>query len=194
MMEKKFDGSKICKICKKEKAHISDGSRHGTGWIWKDLSGRRWCGAICPSCLIVHHKSWPSYSSKHGTIDDVAYFRLKKGRIAERLVAKIFSDHHFVVTLTTLKGPDLIIRKYGVRFTVEVKNVTKHKRKRLYWFVSPISKMRKHDDLFAMLLPCGHVVIQPMTYHLSKCAPRGYRSVSDIVLACDECKNQVRSL
>lgn len=181
-----FKEKRKCKICNQYVDHIANGDRKGNGWIWRDQGGKKWSSKICPSCAVINSKQWDSYKKglKYGSVDDVQYHPIKRGREAERLVACLFRLRGWQTKLTTLKGTDLTIYKNDLIKTVEVKRVCGRPG---HWFVSPVSQNCQNNDLIALVLPCDHVAISDMAGHLKKCSKKGYRGVTRVVNECFYC-------
>ena len=72
-------------------------------------------------------------------------------------------------------GPDLTITKKKRAYTVEIKNCRITKRGSVQ--VPPVEANRRKDDFIAIKTPCGIVIFETMTEHLSKCTPKGYRTL-----------------
>lgn len=75
-------------------------------------------------------------------------------------------------------GPDLFVIKNDRAFSVEIKPTRKTRRGSLQ--VPPVEKNRRGDDLIAIVLPSGYVLVEPMRDHLKSCTPKGYRTLTEL--------------
>ena len=75
-------------------------------------------------------------------------------------------------------GCDLTIAKNGRTFRIEVKSVICSKKGRT---IKPVQKSGLKCDAIAILMPNGHVVLQPMDEHLALCSKLGTRSLTTLV-------------
>ena len=73
-------------------------------------------------------------------------------------------------------GPDLFITKNKKAFSVEIKKAKSTLSGSLQVF--PVEPNRKSDDLIAIELPSGYVLIEPMKDHLKLCSKKGYRTLN----------------
>jgi hypothetical protein len=72
-------------------------------------------------------------------------------------------------------GVDLFAIKQDNVLSVEVKRAIYPKKDRNVLRVRGVEKNRKNDDLIAIVLPCGYVLIEPMKHHLLSCNHQGDR-------------------
>ena len=147
--------------------------------VFSDENGHLWMGTRCPSCKRDYHRS---YNHARGTvsIDETKYHAIKSGREAERAVAAVFEALGWSVTLTTVKGPDIVAIKNGRTITVEVKRA-KHAKKRDCWMSYPVSPKRRADDYCAIYFPdFDKIWVDSMPAHLAAASESGYRQVTKL--------------
>lgn len=71
-------------------------------------------------------------------------------------------------------GVDLFAVKDDYVLSVEIKKADKGKNVNVLR-VRGVSEPRKNDDLIAIVLPCGYVLLEPMQDHLKLCNKQGDR-------------------
>lgn len=72
-------------------------------------------------------------------------------------------------------GVDIFAIKDDRVLSVEVKHAKKPKADGNVLRVRKVEKNRTGDDLIAIVLPCGYVLIEPMKHHLLCCNNQGDR-------------------
>lgn len=108
--------------------------------------------------------------------------RLGVGRDAERYVEAYLKELGFQnvrIGLGTY-GPDITFEDAGKTISVEVKTARLVARPSC-WGVERVRHTRINDDMIAIVLPDGKVVLESMKDHLSKCTVRGRRSITQMV-------------
>lgn len=147
-----------CTKCKKIKTKIRY-PKKTKRWLFKDENGKLWDAGVCPLCKLRR-------SCKPR--DEVENPRYKTGRKSEITAKKYFESLGYEVDLVNVTGPDLTIRKNGIVKTVEVKTVSKDKRKRgRNYAVAAVWKTRVNDDMIAYVLG-EQVVVREMKDHLKE--------------------------
>ena len=71
-------------------------------------------------------------------------------------------------------GVDIFAIKSDNVLSVEVKHAKKMTGREVLR-VKPVMKNRTNDDLIAIVLPCGYVLVEPMRDHIKVCCKLGYR-------------------
>lgn len=142
-----------------------------------------WRDNLCGSCL--KNTSRKTKGTIPRELNPIPF--IKKAVDAERAAAEKFEQMGFEVKRTDCFGPDLLCSIGPLTWTVEVKSVTETKIKdRSYYVTGRVSRRRREDDLVAIVLPNGHVLIDSMPLHLAACNNGGGRSVTKIVRAFDK--------
>ncbi len=72
-------------------------------------------------------------------------------------------------------GVDIFAIKEDRVLSVEVKHAKKPKLEGNVLRVRGVEENRKKDDLIAIVLPCGYVLVEPMKHHLLCCNKQGDR-------------------
>lgn len=75
-------------------------------------------------------------------------------------------------------GPDMWILKNGLPKSVEIKVASRTPSGSLQ--VHPVEPNRMQDDLIAIQIN-DYILIEPMRDHLKLCAPKGYRTLTEII-------------
>lgn len=169
----------VCRFCKIEKQKYRCEKNKRGGYIYRDDSGNRWDGILCPSCLLFQKRSHGE--KKYGCLPRVKLNdpSNKKAVKSELMVKEFYESQGYCVQHTIGSGPDLIVVGKDEKFTVEVKSVIKSKTG---FFVCPVSVLRMNDDFVAIVfIEENKIFIEPMQQHLSKCSPSGRRSVTDFI-------------
>lgn len=72
-------------------------------------------------------------------------------------------------------GPDLFAIKTDRVLSVEIKSAKAASKTSNVLRVPPVKKNRINDDLIAIVLPSGYVLVEPMRDHIASCNNSGYR-------------------
>lgn len=76
-------------------------------------------------------------------------------------------------------GVDIFAVKNNRAFSIEIKKA-RYPKKGIAVQVDPVLKNRRNDDLIAIVLPSGYVLVEPMKQHLKLCGPKGYRPLTPL--------------
>lgn len=144
---------------------------------FKDKRGRSSVGNVCHACVVARSRKKRGYPSSR---DESKSKMVMVAVAAEKIAAARFESLGFIVERTEYHGPDLKCRIGNMEWTVEVKRARRMSSGRSYE-TDIVCKNRKSDDLIAIVMPNGAVVIDSMKNHLSKCQRGGCRSVTKMV-------------
>lgn len=72
-------------------------------------------------------------------------------------------------------GPDVFAIKKDSVLSVEIKKAYIANKGRSVLRVSPVEPKRINDDLIAIVMPFGYVLVEPMRDHLKACSNSGER-------------------
>lgn len=73
-------------------------------------------------------------------------------------------------------GSDLFAIKKDYVLSVEIKKTDRNRKgENGVLRVKPVQSKRTNDDLIAIILPCGYVLVEPMRDHIKCCNNQGYR-------------------
>lgn len=171
---------RTCSQCNEEKTRIRTGIKKQNGVVFHDQNGKRWNGTLCPDCNRAIKREHTRHARKKmGRFDRPAPHE-HKGIESERIVADIFRAQGYEVTISESHGPDLTLLKNGIKVTCEVKtaSVNANAGASVRWYCSKVYPRRKNDDLIAIVFNRETVLIQPMSVHQAKCAPKGTRALT----------------
>jgi len=151
--------------------------------VFVDLTGSMWNGKDCPRCNNDKKFYMARLTGRRKSIDDVTAPSIKKGRQSERLAEKYLILMGMTnVKLTTTHGPDIIFTDLeGNVVSSEIKTVIKDARCRSY-YTQPVSKNRMKDDFFIAIFPCGKILMETMSLHLTKTTKCGSRNFTKEVI------------
>ena len=72
-------------------------------------------------------------------------------------------------------GPDIFAITDKKAMSVEIKKASTPNNESSVLRVKAVEKNRRADDLIAIVLPCGYVLVEPMRDHLKACNSSGVR-------------------
>lgn len=166
----------VCKECAQEKTKIRSERYPNGKYVYRDERGKRWNRRQCPKCVLVLSKK--NYKRRNTLTD----WKNKKGIAAEKQAAGHFILLGYDVLPVDCHGPDLVLTRGQERLTCEVKSVTKYDvNGKDFYFVSPVYRGRRVDDLMAMVFDDGFILVQPMKEHLAECSKTGRRNLTRFV-------------
>jgi hypothetical protein len=144
-----------------------------------DEKGRWWFGKVCPECSNRRRVEYTRRTGRRKARKDVTELRSKVGFDSEVAAKMFFESYGYIVVQSTAWGPDLIVSKQNLMFTVEVKTVIQGTRNQK--FVNKVCINRLHDDFIAYVTKDKRIYITNMKDHLLHCDSTGKRTITSLL-------------